>query len=385
MNEASRPANVDITVEGLCEPRFAGVREAFVASFAERGDVGAALCVLVDGHPVVDLWGGFRDPAEQHAWKRDDVVCFFSCTKAMAATCLHVLHGRGLVDHDAPVARYWPEFAAAGKDEVTVRQVLSHQAGLNRLREPLPAGGLFDWDGVCSALAAEAPHWQPGTAHGYHTLSFGHLVGEIVRRVDGRPIGQFLAEEVAGPLGADVMIGIDPADDGRVNPMLMPGPDTMLGPIAMAALGIDPMTVERIDDPALLTPPIVNTDAWRRSAIPGANGHGNARGLARVYAAVIDGRLFPAATLEAATTSQCRGPDRTIGADTHFGLGYMLPGAYLRLGPGPRSFGHGGAYGSLGMADPDAGLAIGYVMNQCHEPQGDLRASALLDAVYRSL
>jgi CubicO group peptidase (beta-lactamase class C family) len=373
------------TISGPCDPAFAPVREAFDASFAERGDVGAAVCVMVGGRTVVDLWGGSHDAAGTRPWSRDDIVCFFSCTKALAATCLHQLVDRGLVDHDAPVSRYWPEFAAAGKEDVTVRQVLSHQAGLPRLRDPLPPGGIFDFDLVCRALAAEAPLWEPGTAHGYHTLTFGHLVGEIVRRVDGRPLGTYLAEEVAGPCGADVVVGVDPADDGRVVDHLMPPLDTQMGPSAAAAVGRDPLTVDRIDDPAVLTPPIVNTVPWRRATIPAGNGHGNARGLARVYAAVLDGRLLSADTLAAATTSQVSGLDLTIGVETHFGLGYMLPGGYLRLGPSPTAFGHGGAYGSLGMGDPDAGLAFGYVLNQGRAPIGDPRAGALVEAAYRCL
>jgi CubicO group peptidase (beta-lactamase class C family) len=373
------------TISGTCDPAFATVRDTFHASFTDLGDVGAAVCVMVGGRPVVDLWGGSHDVAGTRPWARDDIVCFFSCTKALAATCLHRLVDRGLVDYDAPVCRYWPGFEAAGKDGVTVRHVLTHQAGLPRLREPLGPGGLFDFALVCRALAAEAPLWEPGTAHGYHTLSFGHLVGEIVRRVDGRPLGTYLADEIAGPCEADVVVGVPPGDDGRVVDHLLPPLDTQMGPTAAAAVGRDPMTVERIDDPATLTPPIVNSIPWRRATIPGGNGHGNARGLARVYAAIVDGRLLSADTLAAATTSQVFGPDLTIGLETHFGLGYGLPGGYLRLGPSPTAFGHGGAYGSLGMGDPAAGLAFGYVLNQGRAPIGDPRASALVEAAYRCL
>ena len=373
------------TISGTCDPAFAAVRDAFAASFAERGDVGAAVCACVGGRTVVDLWGGWRDAERTDPWRRDDVVCFFSCTKALAATALHRLADAGRLSYDDPVAARWPGFEAAGKDGVTVRHVLSHQAGLPKLREPLGPGGLFDWDRVCAALAAEAPHWEPGTAHGYHTLTFGHLVGEIVRRVDGRPLGRYLAEEVAGPLGADVLVGVPPSDDGRVVPHLMPPLDTTMGPVAAAAVGRDPMALDRIDDPATLTPPIVNSEPWRRAEIPGGNGHGNARGLARVYAAIVDGTLFSAATLDAACETQVFGRDLTIGLDTRFGLGYGLPGGYLRLGPSATAFGHGGAYGSLGMGDAAAGVAFGYVMNQGLAPIGDPRAGTLVDALYACL
>ncbi|HXZ86338.1 MAG TPA: serine hydrolase domain-containing protein, partial [Myxococcota bacterium] len=347
----------------------------------------------VDGRPAVDLWGGWADPARSRPWQRDTLVCVFSCTKGMVALCAHLLADRGQLDYDAPVARYWPEFAAAGKAAITVRQLLSHQAGLPLLREPLPPGGIYDWDRVVRALAAEKPHWEPGTAHGYHTLSFGHLVGELVRRIDGRDVGRFFREEVAQPLRADFLIGVGEQDEARVAELAPPPERTQLGPVARAALEVDAARIARYDDPHLLVPPVVNTRVWRAAQIPGGNGHGNARALARVYAALarggeLDGvRLISPAAIARMSERQVLGKDRTIGIENEFALGFHRNGGspLMRLGNSPTAFGHGGAYGSIGMADPARRIGLGYVMNQCGEPLGDPRGPALVEAVYACL
>jgi CubicO group peptidase (beta-lactamase class C family) len=385
-----------IAISGSCDPAFARVREVFESGFERRdgvADVGAAVALYIDGRPVVDLWGGWRDAARSRPWERDTLVCVFSCTKGMTALCAHRLADAGRLDYDAPVCRYWPEFAARGKEAITVRQVLSHQAGLPALRAPLPPGGLYDWQTVVTALAAERPFWPPGSAHGYHTLSFGHLVGEIVRRIDGRDLDRFFQEEVARPLGLDFRIGLGPEHDARTADLLDPPEGSSLYLPARAARHLDPRAIERYDDQSVLTPAVCNARPWRAAQIPGGNGHSTARSLARVYAALarggeLDGvRLLGPQTLARATERQVLGPDRTIGVVSCFGLGFMLNGGdpAMSLGTAPRAFGHGGAYGSLGVADPDARLGFGYVMNQCGEPLGDRRGPDLLDAAYACL
>lgn len=345
-------------------------------------ELGAAVCIEVDGRRVVDLWGGWADVARTRPWTADTLACVCSCTKGMTAIAVLRLVERGLVDLDAPVCTYWPEFAAAGKEGVTVRHLLTHAAGLNRLREPLPPGGIYDWDIVVDAFAREAPHWEPGTAHGYHTLSFGHLNGEVVRRVDGRDLGTYFRDEVAGPFGVDFFIGTPASEDHRVAEHALPQEGSMLGGVARAAESIDPSTIERYDDPALLVPRTINSIPWRRAQIPGANGHASARGLARAYGALAhDEGLLRSETIELARTPQVHGPDRTRNEITEFGLGFHTAGTPSSYRIGPGSFGHGGAYGSLGLADPEARIGFGYVFNQFGEPQYDGRVAHLLDAL----
>jgi CubicO group peptidase (beta-lactamase class C family) len=311
----------------------------------------------------------------------------------MTALCAHLLADRGRLEIDAPVARYWPEFAAAGKSAITVRQLLSHQAGLPTLRRALPPGGIYDWDLVVRALAEEAPHWEPGTAHGYHSLSFGHLVGELVRRIDGRDLGRFFREEIAQPLGIDFLIGFGPDHDRCTAELAQPPERSQLGPVARAALSVDPARIERYDDPQLLVPAIANSRPWRAAQIPGANGHASARALARVYALLarggeLDGlRLLSANSIARAAERQVLGKDRTIGIENEFALGFHRNGGspLMRLGNSPTGFGHGGAYGSMGLADPAAQIGFGYVMNQCGEPLGDRRGPSLVEAVYECL
>ena len=208
-----------MTAQGMVEPRFAAVQEEFERNFAERGEVGASVCVTVNGETVVDLWGGIADPETQAPWNKDTIVFVWSCTKGATALCAHILAARG-IELDAPVAQYWPEFAKGGKDGVTVRMVLNHQAGLPALREPIPENGLCDWDAVVEALAAMEPLWEPGTRHGYHALVFGHLVGEVLRRVTGDSLGTIFRTEVAEPLGLDFWIGLPEEQEPRVAPSI---------------------------------------------------------------------------------------------------------------------------------------------------------------------
>ncbi len=378
-------------IKGTYDSAFTRVFETFAEHFDHHPstglpELGAAVCIEVDGRRVVDLWGGFADVARTRAWAPDTLACVCSCTKGMTAIAVHRLAERGLVEYDAPVAEYWPEFAAAGKERVTVRHLLTHSAGLTKLRDPLGPGGIYHWNTVVDAFAAEAPWWTPGTAHGYHTLSFGHLNGEVVRRVDGRDLGAFFREEIAGPLGADFFIGTPASEDHRVAELALPQEGSMLGAVARAATGVDPATIERYDDPCILTPRVLNSLPWRRAQVPGANGHASARGLARIYGALVnDEGVLRSETIALARTPQVHGPDLTRGEITEYGLGFATSGTPTSVRPGSNGFGHGGAYGSLGHADPDARLSIGFVFNQLGEPQGDGRATRLLDAALDSL
>jgi CubicO group peptidase (beta-lactamase class C family) len=318
----------------------------------------------------------------------------FSSGKALTATCLLMLVDRGAVGLDEPVATYWPEFAAAGKEGVTVRMLLSHRAGLPAISQLLPQGAAYDWDEMTFALAEQAPWWEPGSAHGYHVNTFGYLVGEVVRRVTGEGIERFLEREIAQPLGADVSFGM-PADDARPVAEYIYGPDVALpGRAGLEELKaqLGEQTVQMISR-AYWNPPgvngvgTVNTPEWRAAVIPSTNAHGTARGLARFYAALTDPAepLMSGATLNGAIAEASFGPDRVLGRETRFGLGFQLTQPDRLLGPNPRAFGHFGVGGSLGFADPDIGLAFAYTMNLGGQRWQSPRNRALLDALYESL
>jgi CubicO group peptidase (beta-lactamase class C family) len=379
-----------LSIHGTCDPRFAGVREAFAANFEAGREVGASFAATVDGTFVVDLWAGHADAARTRPWQRDTIVNVFSTTKAMTALCAHLLVERGLLDVDAPVARYWPEFAQAGKDTMPVRYLLSHRAGLAAIRRPLPADAFYDWAVMVDALAAETPWWVPGSASGYHALTYGYLVGEIVRRITGKTLGTFFRSEVAGPLGADFHIGLAATEDERVAEMVAP---TAAETGAAGGAAIDP---ESLLGKATRNPPLTaemaNTRAWRAAQVPAANGHGNARSVARVMAALacgggLDGvQLLSAPTLTRAIEEQCYGKDLVLGFPIRWGLGFMMASPELPLGPNPRTFGHGGWGGSLGFADLDARVSWAYVMNKMSPgTTGDTRAAGPLMALYAAL
>ena len=368
-------------VQGHCDARFAPIRDIFEKSFADGEELGAAIAFCLDGEMVVDLWGGHRDVARTKPWTRDTLVNTYSTTKGMTAICAHQLVERGLVDLDAPVAKYWPEFAAKDKDAIPVRWLLSHQAGLPAVRKPLTQDMLYDWNAMAAALAEQDPWWEPGTKHGYHALTFGHLVGEVIRRVSGQSVGAFFRENVAGPLGADFHIGLAAEHDARCSELfgsLAPPSSTPGGPVIPGPLGellrdmTDPTTMAGA---AFNNPPgrsdRVNTREWRAAEIPAANGHGTATALARIYGALARGgtlggvRLLEPASIELARTEQAFGPDAVLGGlPMRFGLGFMLRQDFMPISPNANAFGHPGAGGSIGMADPDAKVGFGYVMNK---------------------
>jgi CubicO group peptidase (beta-lactamase class C family) len=381
-------------VHGRCDARFTAVRRAFEENFRERGELGAAVAVTVGGRTVVDLWGGWADAAHTRPWDQDTLVNVWSTTKGPVALCAHILADRGLLDLDAPVAVYWPEFAAAGKEKVLVRHLLSHRAGLAGLREPHSLEQLCDWELTTQRLAATQPWWEPGTTSGYHALTYGHLVGEVVRRVSGLMPGAFLEREVTGPLGIDFRLGLPEKDYGRVAELHQP-PVTTSSEQAVAFAQLAPAAIA-----ALTNPPVSAADAvtpeWRAAEIPAANGHGTARAVAELYG-VFAGRgsygshrvLSPEAA-ERVRESQGSCRDLVLGAglgrETEAGLGLWLSGSSGSYGPSPRAFGHDGFGGSCGLADPEAEVSMGYVMNRMGPHiADDPRKMALVDALYSAL
>ena len=381
-------------VHGHCDPRFTAVRRAFEENFRERGELGAAVAVTVGGETVVDLWGGWADAARSRAWERDTLVNVWSTTKGPVALCTDILADRGLLDLDAPVAEYWPEFAAAGKEKVLVRHLLSHRAGLAGLREPHSLEQLCDWELTTQRLAATEPWWEPGTRSGYHALTYGHLVGEVVRRVSGLRPGAFLAREVTGPLGIDFSIGLPERDSGRAAELVQPAV-TASSARAAAFAQLAPAAIAALTNPAVSAAGAV-TPGWRAAEIPAANGHGTARAVAALYG-VFAGRgsygghrvLSPEAA-ERVREGQGGCRDLVLGAgfehETEVGLGLWLSGPDGSYGPNPRAFGHDGFGGSCGLADPEAGVSLGYVMNRMGPHiANDPRKTALVDALYGAL
>ncbi|MEQ4715204.1 serine hydrolase domain-containing protein [Nonomuraea sp. B19D2] len=386
-------------IGGDTAPGFEAVREAFAANLAGGQETGAAVSVYLHGRKVVDLWGGIADPEAGRPWGRDTLQVVYSTTKAVTATCALLLAQRGELDLDAPVAECWPEFAANGKDRIPVRWLLTHQAGLPAIDHPVTPEAAIAWEPVVTALAAQRPYWEPGTEHGYHGLTYGWLVGEVVRRASGRSIGTFLAEEIAAPLGLDLWIGLPKTEQHRVSRIIAPPPDweAMAG-IELNALP-EPMreVMAAFADPASLTrrsiavvtPPLDHNRPEEQAAeMPATNGICTARALARFYAALIgevDGhRILTAETLAAATVEQVSGIDRILRVPVRIGTGFGLPTPDA-FWYSPTAFGFPGRGGSLGFADPATGLAFGYVMNRVLEGVPDLRAANLLAAVRRAM
>jgi CubicO group peptidase (beta-lactamase class C family) len=384
-------------IGGSVEPGFEGVREAFAANFAQHGEVGAACSIYKDGHKVVDLWGGVKEKGTDIPYGEDTLQVVFSTTKGATAACANLLAQRGEHDVEAPVARYWPEFAEAGKADIPVRWLLCHKAGLPYVDHPLSLREVLAWDPVVDALADQAPVWEPGTAHGYHAVTFGWLVGEVVRRIAGQSLGAFFADEIAGPLGLDFWIGLPDEQQDRVAPLVQwsvpkdpdmaalmaqfMGPDTMLGKALGGVNGI-----------FLSEDGVWNQPEVRAAEIPAANGVTNARSLARMYAGLVgtvDGGpaepLLTADTIAKATEVQTSGADQVLMLETTFGLGFFVSSPTARYGA-PSSFGHTGAGGSVGFADPVNGIGFGYVMNRMMQGlMGDPRTAGLIQALYDAI
>ncbi|MFF7095178.1 serine hydrolase domain-containing protein [Streptomyces rubradiris] len=383
-------------VNGTVAEGFEPVREAFAGNFARLGERGAAVAVYRDGHRVVNLWAGTRDIDGTAPWEPGTAQIVRSATKGVAAAALLLLHQRGELDLDAPVGTYWPEFKAAGKERARVWHLLAHRAGVPVLDRPLTPAEAADPDLGAAAVAAQAPVWEPGTDHGYHAQTYSWLTGELLRRVTGRPVGEWITEEIAGPVGADLWLGLPEAERaraGRVGPAATPetaGGLKIRPKRAVAEAYADPDSLTRRAFAAITPQPDENDPGYRAAALPSSNGIATADGLARFYAALIgevDGgtRLFTPDTMEAARTERSAGPDRVLVAGTRFGLGYMLHGAASPL-LSPGSFGHPGRGGALAFADPESGIAFGYVTNGFRASvTADPRAQALVRAVRTAL
>lgn len=376
-----------MTVDGICDEKFAAVRSAFETNFRERGDIGASVAVSVDGEMVVDLWGGHADEAQSQPWQENTLVNVYSTTKTMAALCLLVLADRGQVDLDANVANYWPEFAANGKEQVKVRHFMSHSAGLSGLESPVSETDLYDWNKITSLLAAQAPWWEPGTKSGYHAITQGYLLGEVVRRVTGKTLGTFFADEIARPLGADFHIGTDESEFGRIGEMIPPQATPQ------QELAADP---DSIAARTFRSPPIdalwSRNEGWRKAEIPAANGHGNARSVVRAQTPVACGGsafgvdLVSRATVERIFEEQTNGMDMVLAVPIRFGMGYGLQSDIAPMGPNQKVCYWGGWGGSLALVDCDARVCISYVMNKMVSTlTGDLRSASLVAATYQAL
>ncbi|MCC7364172.1 MAG: beta-lactamase family protein [Dehalococcoidia bacterium] len=388
-------------VQGTCDPRFAQVADEFVKNFQERGEVGASVTIIHEGETVVDLWGGQADPAAGTPWEQDTITTCFSCTKGMVALSAHVLVSRGELDVEAPVSTYWPEFAKNGKEHATVRMMMDHSVGLPALRQPLKENGCCDWDYMIHALEEEEPFWKPGIRNGYHMINFGWTVGELVRRVSGKSLGAFYRDEIAGPTGAEFWIGLPEELEAKYAPTIAYARDAgePLGEFEMALLS-DPQSIQAL---SLLNNGGFNPNSRECHAaeIGGGGGVGNGRGLARAYAPFGHGGSWQGRQFVDETTltrmgqvSMATNEDATLLIPSRFALGFMKSIDNRRRQRGgtdsavlsAAAFGHVGAGGSIGFADPAARFSFGYAMNRMGK--GILlndRGQSLVDACYRSL
>lgn len=396
-----------------CDPRFSRVREVFERHFTDGEELGAAFAVYLDGELVVDLWGGVADRHTGRPWRQDTPAFAYSCTKAITATVLLQLAERGLVDVSAPVAEVWPEFAAEGKAAITVEQLLTHEAGLPAVEDPVPVEEFGDHPAIAARLARQRPLWEPGSAHGYHALTYGFLVGEVVRRVTGKSVGELVAAEIAGPLGLDLWIGAPDAVISRAARITAgdrrspatgedqavtdrpgadrTGADRTGAEDAFARMARDARDPGSLMNRALGNPGMqrlkggANHPAILRAGWPGAGVVTTAAALAGFYRSLLAGDILRPETLAGAVRARVSGPDRVLHVDSSFGLGYMRPSMTFFV-PSRTAFGHTGLGGFLGLGDPGHGLAVGYVMNRMGDAvSGSLRAYRLIEEVYRSL
>ena len=378
---------IESRTQGFVKPGFEPVSDAFTANFERFGDVGAACCVYLDGTPVVDLQGGVTNPGGSKPYAADTLQMVMSSTKGVVAIAGHILAEEGKLDFDAPVVEYWPEFGAEDKDEIPVRWLFSHRAGLPAIDRPVSIEDVYGWTPVVEGLAAQRPLWEPNSAHGYHVGTYGWLAGEVIRRIAGVSVGRFVAERICRPLKLDLWIGLPEAMESRVAPMLP-------APAPAAGTPLDIFTARLLDPSTLLhrafvnpplPAPVFNERAFHAAEIPAANGITNARSLARMYAACIgevDGvRLLQRNTVDAATRVQSAGEDLVLGYETRYATGFQLSFPFRPMA-GEGSFGHYGMGGSVGFADPGRRIAFAYVMNQMLPSGGvDPRTKSLVDAL----
>jgi CubicO group peptidase (beta-lactamase class C family) len=379
---------IETRIHGSVEAGFEPVQDAFAANFERFGEVGAACCIHVHGRRVVDLAGGVTTLGGTEPYTPETLQMVWSSTKGVVAIAAHMLAQEGRLDFDAPVIEYWPEFGAEGKRDIPVRWLFSHRSGLAAIDQPLGLEDVIAWTPVVDALAAQRPLWEPGTAHGYHTFTYGWLAGEVMRRVSGVSVGQLVAERIAKALGIEFWIGLPEELNARVAPVLPPIPSEPPDPFVVRATDPTSLTYRSFTSPAI-PPAAFNEYLFRSAEVPAGNGIGTARALSRIYAACIgevDGvRLLEPETLEQATRTQARGEDLVMGFETHYGTGFQLPFPFRPMA-GQGSFGHHGSGGSVGFANQKLGISFGYVMNQMRPVYGaDPRTSSLIEALLRCL
>ena len=375
-------------LEGTCDERFDAVRRALAGNVESGQELGASIVLDLDGDVVADIWGGFCDEARTVPWQRDTITNVWSTTKTVTSLAALMLVDRGQLDVDAPVAQYWPEFAAAGKQDVLVRHLLSHTSGVSGLDQPAVVADLYDWDKSTARFAAQAPWWEPGTASGYHALNFGHLIGEVLRRITGTSLRQFVADEIAGPLGADFQIGAAESDWPRIADVIPPPPL----PFDLEAIGMDSPTVKTLTGPAA-DASNANTPGWRRADIGAANGHGNARSVARILSVIsrggeVDGvRLLSPETIDLIFREQINGIDVVLGVPLRFGIGYGLQQLdTLPYVPDDKICFWGGWGGSVIIMDVGRRMTISYMMNKMGPGIiGSDRSEQYVRAVYDAL
>jgi CubicO group peptidase (beta-lactamase class C family) len=372
-----------MTVSGVTGERFGGARDVLAANLECGADIGASFCATLDGATVVDVWGGHADAARTRPWERDTIVNVYSTTKTMAALTALLLADRGIIDFADPVAKLWPEFAAAGKAGITIAQLMSHSAGLSGWKEPLAKDDLYDWEKCTALLAAQPPFWEPGTAPGYHAVTQGYLVGEVIRRATGRSVGRVFREEIAGPMGADFHIGLPASEDARVADLIPP-------PVQVAAQMQSELQVNMATNPGV---DVAETRrrAWRGAEIPAAGGTGNARSVAQIHMILANGGVANGKTYlseagcRRALDCQIEGADLILGIPVRYGMGFGLPGGMVPL-PNPNSCFWGGYGGSLAIIDMDARATYSYVMNRMEgTTTGDARGFGLVMAMWQAM
>jgi len=378
-------------IYGTCDPAFAAVREAFVNNFFEHAEIGAAVNITVDGHAVVDLWGGYATLDRTTHWSSDSLVNAFSIGKGITSLVAAQCVANGVVSYDTTVSSIWPQFGVHGKEHITLRDLLAHRAGLPAVRHRLAPGSMLDWGLMTSTLAAHRPWWEPGSTHGYHVNTFGFLVGEMLRRATGKNIGQLLSEQVSKPLHADIYLGVPVSLHSRIADFEWPGapqPEEEPADLDDATL----LQFNTYNNPSGLSGAgVINSPQWRSAQIPSTNMHASARAVSSIYTVLAHGgthnsvTLLPDAVLAQATTETSNGPDIVLGRNSRFAHGFQIPLPERGFGPNPTAFGHYGAGGSVGFADPTARVGFGYVMNQLGPRWQNPRNRALIDSLYSSL
>jgi CubicO group peptidase (beta-lactamase class C family) len=378
----------NLEIHGFCEEQFEPVKTVFAENFKNDLEVGASLAITIKGKYVMDIWAGYSNEAKTFPWQKDTIVNVYSTTKVMTALCVLMLVDRNLIDLDAPVAKYWPEFKQAGKDELPVRYLLSHTAGIPGFDTKIEAETLYDWECCTNLLAAQKPWWKPGTKSGYHSITFGYLLGELVRRITGKTLGTFFRDEVATPLNADFHIGLPAEHDDRVGQLIPPIP-----PALQEGVTIDPNSIPvRVFSNPIITARETLTREWRNAEIPASNGHGNARSIARVGAALacggeLDGvKLLSLSTIEKAIEEQSYDIDLALNVPIRFGVGFGLVSKEMPISANPRSFYWGGWGGSHLTMDLDAKMSWAYAMNRMIQSlTGDPRTMKLREAIKKAM